>query len=141
MDFLNTSIHLAEHGKLFSKVYIKPTDTFPLFVRLFKSNYPVETKLSIISSQARRYRLITTYDEDIMKSLSRLKCIHWPGDIPISHGQFQVLRSIHTIPKGTPVYTRQQGINVLNLHLLPFVFPYHRSNKGSRKFLTEIGTS
>ena len=30
IDFLDTSIHLGEHGKLFSKVYSKPTDTFTL---------------------------------------------------------------------------------------------------------------
>ena len=30
LDFLDTSIHLGEHGKLFSNVYSKPTDTFPL---------------------------------------------------------------------------------------------------------------
>ena len=73
IDFLDTSIHLGEHGKLISNVYSKPTDTFPLLD--FKSNHPVETKLSIIYSQTRRYGLLTTYDEYFMKSLSRLKCI------------------------------------------------------------------
>ena len=98
-DVLDTSIHLGEHGKLFSNVYSKPTDTFPLLD--FKSNHPVETKLSIIYSQARRYRLLTTYDEDFMKHSTG------PG-IPQSHDQFQVLRSFHIIPKGTPVHTQQQ---------------------------------
>ena len=74
IDFLDNSIHLGEHGKLFSKVYSKPIDTFPLLLD-FKSNHPVEATLSIIYSQARRYRLLTTYDEDFMKSLSMLKCI------------------------------------------------------------------
>ena len=106
IDFLGTSIHLGEHGKLFSNVYSKPTGTFPLLD--FKSNHPVETKLSIIYSQARRFRLLTTYDEDFMKSLSRLKCILLARGYPQSHDQFQVLRSFHIIPKGTPVHTQQQ---------------------------------
>ena len=62
IDFLDTSIHLGDHGKLFSKVYSKPTDTFPLLD--FKSNHPVETKLSIICSQARRY----SYQPPTMKT-------------------------------------------------------------------------
>ena len=73
IDFLDISIHIRQGWKLFSKVYTKPTDTFPLLD--FKSNHPVETKLSIIYSQARRYRLLTTYNVDLTKSLSRLKLI------------------------------------------------------------------
>ena len=42
---IDTSIHIGQGGKMFSKVYTKPTDTFPLLE--FKSNHPVETKLSI----------------------------------------------------------------------------------------------
>ena len=30
IDFLDTSIHIGQCGKLFSKVYTKPTDTFSL---------------------------------------------------------------------------------------------------------------
>ena len=48
IDFLDTSICIGQGRKLFSKIYTKPTDTFPLLD--FKSNHPVETKLSIIHS-------------------------------------------------------------------------------------------
>ena len=53
IDFLDTTIHIAQGGKLFSKVYTKPTDTFSLLD--FKSNHPVERKLSIIYSQDTGY--------------------------------------------------------------------------------------
>ena len=39
---IDTSIHIGQGGKMFSIVYTKPTDTFPLLE--FKSNHPVETK-------------------------------------------------------------------------------------------------
>ena len=48
IDLLDTSIHIGQGGNLFSKVYTKLTGNFPLLD--FKSNHPVETKLSIIYS-------------------------------------------------------------------------------------------
>ena len=118
IDFLDTSIH---------KVYSKPTDTFPLLD--FKSNHPVETKLSIIYSQACRYRLLTTYDEDFMKSL------YYPN-----HMINCKFLEASTLSQRELQFTPNNN-EVVNPHPLPFVIPYHRSNKGSRKFLTEIGTS
>ena len=64
---IDTSIHIGQGGKMFSKVYTKPTDTFPLLE--FKSKPSSRNKIINIYSQARRYRLLTSYDEDLTKSL------------------------------------------------------------------------
>ena len=131
IDFLDTSIHLGKHGKLFSKVYSKPTDTFTLLD--FKSNHPAETKLSIIYSQARRYRLLTTYDEDFMKSLSRLKCILLALGYP-NHMTNSKFSEASTLFQRELLLTSNNS-EVVNPHPLPFVIPYHRSNKGIKEIL------
>ena len=129
IDFIDTSIHLGEHGKLFSNVYSKPTDTFPLLD--FKSNHPVETKLSIIYSEARRYRLLTTYDEDFMKSLSRLKCILLARGYP-NHMINSKFLEASTLSQRELLFTPNNS-EVVNPHPLPFVIPYHRSKKGIKE--------
>ena len=131
IDVLDISIHLGDHAKLFSKVYSKPTGTFPLLD--FKSNHPVETKLSIIYSQARRYRLLTTYDEDLMKSLSRLKFILLARGYP-NHMIDSKLLEASTLSQRELLFTPNKS-EVVNPHPLPFVIPYHRSNKGIEEIL------
>ena len=121
MDFLDTSIHIGQGGKLFSKVYTKPTDTFPLLD--FKSNYQVETKLSIIYSQARRYRLLTTYYEDLTNSLSRLKLILLALGYPnhIIHSKFTEATTLFQ----TELLSTHSHNNNNNPPPLPIVIPYH----------------
>ena len=125
---IDTSIHIGQGGKMFSKVYTKPTDTFPLLE--FKSNHPVETKLSIIYSQARRYRLLTSYDEDLTKSLSGLKFILLDRGY-LNHIINSKFKEATTLSQ-TELFSPHNKNN-------PPPIPYHRENR--HKLLTETGTS
>ena len=137
IDFLDTSIHIVQGGKLFSKVYTKPTDTFPLLD--FKSNHPVETKLWIIYSQARRYRLLTTYDEDLIKCLSRLKLILLVREYPNHIINFKFIEAT-TLSQKDLLSTHSHN-KKNNTPPLPFVIPYHWENRHIKKLLKETVTS
>ena len=62
-----------------------------------------------------------------------------PG-IPQSHMVNSKFLEASTLSQRELLFTPNNN-KVLNPHPLPFVIPYHRINNGSRKFLTEIGTS
>ena len=131
IDFLDTSIHIGQGGKQFSKVYTKATDTFPLLD--FKSNNPVETKLSIIYSQARRYRLLTTYDVDLTRSLSRLKLILPAQGYPnrIINTKFTEATTLSQME----LLSTHSHNNKNNPPQLPFVIPYHWENRRINKII------
>ena len=129
IDHLDTSIHIGQGGKLFSKVYTKLTGTFPLLD--FKSNHPVETKLTIIYSPAHRYRLLTSYDEDLTKSLSRLKLILLARGYP-NHTINSKFTEATTLSQTKLLCTHSHN-NKNNPPPLPFVIPYHRENSHIKK--------
>lgn len=72
INFLDTTIYINKRTKrLCSKLYKKPTDKTSLLH--FNSYHPLHTKLSIIYSQAVRYRTITTNNAILKNELKDLK--------------------------------------------------------------------
>ena len=108
IEFLDISIHFVQGGKLFSKVYIKPTDTFPLLD--FKSNHPVETKL------------LTTYDEDLTAQ-------GYP------HHIINVKFTEATTLSQTELLSTHSHTNKNHPPPLPLVIPYHWENRHIKKIL------
>lgn len=72
VNFLDTTVYINKRSRyLCTKLYTKPTDKKSLLH--FNSYHPLHTKLSIIYSQALRYRTITTNNKILKRQLTQLK--------------------------------------------------------------------
>ena len=71
IDFLDATVHIDSEGELSSSLYTKPTDTSALLH--FSSFHPLNTKKSIIYSQALRYRMLITNNNTLAEELNKLK--------------------------------------------------------------------
>ena len=146
IDLLDTSIHIGQGGNCSPKYTPNSLAPFPYYLD-FKSNHPVETKLSIIYSPVHRYRLLTCYDEDLTKSLSRLKLIllarGYPNHTINSKFTEATTPSHYTVPNSkfteatalsqTELLCTHSHNNKNNPPPLPFVIPYHRENSHIKK--------
>ena len=73
IHYLDTNLHVGSDRKIYTTLYTKPTDTFALLH--FSSYHPLNTKTSIIYSQALRYRMLTTHDKDLKLALEHLEWV------------------------------------------------------------------
>ena len=71
MDFLDVKLHLNDNGKIETSVFEKTTNAHQ-YVE-FSSSHPRSCKSGIPYSQAKRYRRITSNDEQFSSSIDKLK--------------------------------------------------------------------
>ena len=107
-------------------IYTKPTDTFPLLDFMLK--HPVETKVSIIYSQARKYRLLTTYYVYLAESFFRPKLILPARGYPnhIINSKFTQATTLSQ-PKFLSTLSHNKKNNPALLSII--VITYHRENR------------
>ena len=73
VHYLDTNLFIGPNRKIYTTLYTKPTDTFALLH--FDSYHPLSTKTSIIYSQALRYRMLTSRDDDLAIALQHLEWV------------------------------------------------------------------
>ena len=133
VEFLDIRIIKDANGYLYSDLYRKPTDTRALLH--YTSFHPASTKDSIIYSQALRYRMLITRNDDLNIAFEDLRASlifrGYPNQI--------LTRTFEKVKRLTQrellVNTNKVQPQNNNKKILPFIVPYCKSNKEIKKSL------
>ena len=141
INFLDTTIY-KERGKnrFKSKIYKKPTDTNSLLH--FSSYHPPHTKENIIYTQALRYRLLTTNNNQLKYELNSLKknfiLRGYPNNIiDRNFKKIQNLTQRDILFKTSKQINIKPSLRVRSKNNLPFIIKYYEHLTPLNKILNK----
>ena len=130
VDYLDTTVYLPPNGEIRTNIFIKPIDTGLLLH--FKSEHPLNCKISVVFTQCLRYRLLITEDSKFLKALEALKLKLIVRGYPKGLTE-RVFEKVKDISQKDLVFKEHHKTR----NVIPFITPYSINTKGIAKYLWE----